>query len=73
MPRDPIQLGKLIGDIATGHMVALYTTWYSFARQQKTLRVAPAMAAGISDRLWDMADVVALIAAAAEPRKARGT
>ena len=54
------------------HMVALYTTWYNFVRQHKTLRVAPAMAAGISGRLWDMADVVALIDAAAEPAKARG-
>lgn len=32
-------------------MVALYTTWYNFVRQQKTLRGAPVMAAGISDRL----------------------
>jgi IS1 family transposase len=43
------------------HMVALYTTWYNFVRIHKTLRVAPAMAAGISDRLWSMEDVVALM------------
>jgi hypothetical protein len=43
------------------HMVALYTVWYNFVRQHKTLRMAPAMAAGISDRLWSMEDVVALI------------
>ena len=43
------------------HMVALYTTWYNFVRIHKTLRVAPAMAAGLSDRLWSMEDVVALI------------
>ena len=30
------------------YMVALYTTWYNFVRKHKTLRVAPAMAAGIS-------------------------
>ena len=53
-------------------MVALYTTWYNFVRQHKTLRVAPAMAAGISDRLWSMEDVVALIDAAEEPAKKRG-
>ena len=54
------------------HMVALYTTWYNFARQHKTLRCSPAMAAGLSSTLWSMADVVALIDAAAEPAKARG-
>lgn len=54
------------------HMVALYTTWYNFARIHKTLRVAPAMAAGLSDRLWSMEDVVALMEARAEaPRRAR--
>ena len=54
------------------HMVALYTTWYNFARQHKTLRCSPAMAAGLSSTLWSMADVVALIDAAAEPARARG-
>lgn len=43
------------------HMVALYALWYNFVRIHKTLRVTPAMAAGISDRLWSMEDVVALI------------
>jgi IS1 family transposase len=53
-------------------MVALYTVWYNFVRIHRTLRAAPAMAAGISDRLWSMDDVVALIDAAAERPKARG-
>ncbi len=53
-------------------MVALYTTWYNFVRQHKTLRVAPAMAAGLSKTLWSMEDVVALIDAQAEPAKKRG-
>ena len=47
------------------HMVALYTVWYNFARINSAIRMAPAMAAGISDRLWDMADIVKLIDAAA--------
>jgi IS1 family transposase len=52
------------------HMVALYTVWYNFVRMHKTLRCAPAMAAGISDRLWSMDDVVALIDSRAEaPRR----
>ena len=40
------------------HALALYVVWYSFARIHKTLRVSPTMAAGVMDRLWDMADIV---------------
>ena len=54
------------------HALALYFTFYNFVRIHKTLRVTPAMAAGVSQRLWSMEDVVALIDAAAEPAKARG-
>ena len=54
------------------HMVALYTTWYNFVRQHKTLRCSPAMAAGLSKTLWSMEVVVALIDAAAEPLAKRG-
>src|SRR5215472_16375929 len=43
------------------HMVALYALWYNFVRIHKTLRVSPAMAAGIEMRLWSMEDVVRLI------------
>ena len=43
------------------HMVALYALWYNFVRVHKTLRMTPAMAAGIETRLWSMEDVVALI------------
>ena len=53
------------------HMVALYTTWYNFVRQHKTLRCSPAMAAGLSKTLWSMTDVVALIDAQAEAPKSR--
>jgi IS1 family transposase len=50
--------------------LALYFVFYNFVRIHKTLRVTPAMAAGISDRLWSMDDIVALIdAAEGEPRK----
>jgi IS1 family transposase len=52
--------------------LALYFVFYNFVRIHKTLRVTPAMAAGISDRLWSMDDVVALIDAAADEPKKRG-
>lgn len=53
-------------------MVALYTVWYNYVRQHKTLRISPAMAAGISERLWSMEDIVALIDAAAPKPGPRG-
>lgn len=43
--------------------VALHYMNYNFCRIHKTLRVTPAMAAGVTDRAWDMNDVAALIAA----------
>ena len=43
------------------HALALYFVWYNFVRQHKTLRVSPAMAAGLTDRLWSIADIVKLI------------
>ncbi len=55
------------------HALALYFTFYNFVRQHKTLRCSPAMAAGLSTTLWSMEDVVALIDAAAEPAKKRGS
>jgi len=33
---------------------------YNFTKIHRTPRVSPAMAAGVADRLWDVADLVAL-------------
>jgi hypothetical protein len=46
-------------------MVALYTVWYNYVHQHKTLRSSPAMAARLSKSLWSMEDVVALLDARA--------
>lgn len=54
------------------HALALYFVWYNFVRVHKSLRVSPAMAAGVSDRLWGMEDIVALIDAAAPKPGPRG-
>jgi IS1 family transposase len=43
------------------HMVALYTVWYNFIKMHKTLRMTPAMAAGVTDKLWSMDDLVAMM------------
>jgi hypothetical protein len=40
-----------------GHMVALHFLHYNFARIHKTLRITPAMAAGISDHVWSMQEI----------------
>jgi IS1 family transposase len=45
------------------HMVSLYATWYNFARINSSVKMSPAMAAGISDHLWDIGDIVNLIEA----------
>jgi len=52
--------------------VAIHYMHYNFCRIHKSLRVTPAMAAGVTDRLWDMTDVAALIAAQEAPVAKRG-
>jgi IS1 family transposase len=56
------------------HMIALYTVWYNFVKMHKTLKMSPALAAGVTDKLWSMDDLVALVDAhdAAQPRKRPG-
>lgn len=54
------------------HMVALYTMFYNYVRINQAVDMAPAMAAGVSKRLWEMADIVALIDAAAPKAGPRG-
>jgi hypothetical protein len=41
------------------YALCLYFTWYNFIRIHKTLRVTPAMQAGVTDRLWDFEDLMA--------------
>jgi hypothetical protein len=40
------------------HAMALHFLYYNFVRIHKTLKVTPAMAAGVTDRLWEVADMV---------------
>lgn len=40
------------------HMVAIYAVWYNWLRIHKTLRVSPAMAAGLSDTLMTWEDII---------------
>ena len=50
------------------HMVALYTLFYNFIRTHSTLRMSPAMAAGIADTFLGFEDVLARIDAKQVPK-----
>jgi hypothetical protein len=54
------------------HMLSLYFVHYNFVRVHKSLRMTPAMAAGVSDTLHDMEWIVGLIDARAPAPKKRG-
>lgn len=54
------------------HMLSLYFVHYNFVRVHKSLRMTPAMAAGVSDTLRDMEWIVGLIDACAPEPKPRG-
>lgn len=54
------------------HMLSLYFVHYNFCRVHKSLRMSPAMAAGVSDTLRDMDWVVGLIDARAPKPGPRG-
>lgn len=43
------------------HAVALHFMYYNFVRIHKTLRVTPAMAAGITSKLWSIEDLARLL------------
>jgi IS1 family transposase len=54
------------------HALALYFAFYNFCRIHKTLRVSPAMAAGITDKLWSLEDIADRIEAAQPAPAKRG-
>jgi hypothetical protein len=43
------------------HAVALHYMHYNFCRIHQTLRVTPSMEAGISDHVWSLDEVIALL------------
>lgn len=43
------------------HAIALHFMYYNFCRIHKTLKVTPAMESGVTDRLWDVGDIVRLL------------
>lgn len=41
--------------------IAIHYAYYNFVKIHQTLRITPAMAAGVADRLWSIEDLVALL------------
>ncbi|MGA2438073.1 MAG: IS1 family transposase [Acidobacteriaceae bacterium] len=48
-----------------GHAVALHFMWYNFVRIHKTLRVTPAMEAGLAGHIWSLEELAGLLDRAA--------
>lgn len=45
------------------YAVELHFMYYNFVRIHGKLRTSPAMAAGVTERLWEVADIIALVEA----------
>jgi IS1 family transposase len=54
------------------HAIALFAMHYNFVRIHKSLRMAPALAAKVTDKLWSMEDVANMIEAAQPAPAPRG-
>ncbi|AXC09403.1 hypothetical protein ACPOL_0016 [Acidisarcina polymorpha] len=44
-----------------GHAVALYFAYYNFCRVHQSIRVTPAMEAGLTDHVWSAEELIALL------------
>jgi hypothetical protein len=43
------------------HAVAIYFAFYNFCRVHQTLRVTPAMEAGLTDHVWTVGELLELL------------
>jgi IS1 family transposase len=43
------------------HAVAIHFMWYNFVKIHGSLRMTPALAAGVTDRLWEAEDIIKLL------------
>jgi hypothetical protein len=43
------------------HALAMFFMFYNFARVHQTLRLTPAMKAGIADHVWTVEEIVGLV------------
>jgi IS1 family transposase len=54
------------------HMIAIYFMHYNFVRIHQTLKITPAMAAGVTSKLWEMPDMVKVLEAWEAARAGKG-
>jgi hypothetical protein len=54
-----------------GHMVALYFMYYNFCRVHSTLRITPAMEAGLTDHVWSVEELAHLVPAQTPTKRGR--
>ena len=54
------------------YAVALHMKYYNIVRIHQKLRVSPAMAASVTDKLWEISDIAKLIEVAKGPMRKRG-
>jgi hypothetical protein len=59
MPRLTNALSKKVA--SHRRAMALHFLYYNFVRIHVTLRTTPAMAAGVTKRLWEIGDIVAVL------------
>src|SRR5664279_2407781 len=52
------------------HHVAIYHAYYNFCRVHQTLRVTPAMEAGLTDHVWSIGELVGLLESGKSEEKA---
>jgi hypothetical protein len=52
------------------HAAAIYFAYYNFCRVHQTLRVTPAMEAGLTNHIWSVEELVTLLDAKAMPTAA---
>src|SRR5208282_5607655 len=55
-----MRFGSTDGWLGSGLLTPLNYSPYNFIKIHRTLRTSPAMAAGVTDRLWSVEDLVAL-------------
>jgi hypothetical protein len=66
-PYPPSQIFWVLDFWFPDFLLALYFVWYNFVKIHKAHKLTPAMAADITDKLWSVEDIVALVEAS-EPK-----
>ena len=54
------------------HAGALHFMYYNLVKVHQTLKITPAIEAGLTDRLWDISDLIAILDANEQVPKIRG-